>query len=417
METITGPAQKKLIKRYLDWDKVEERLNRYEHIKALYPLKKLKRCLDQGPYYCHYLAWRLGTWEGEDWFKFFDDLIKTGSRLNGWKNKNRTLAGSDFANFWGFVWELQVAKFIVTHISKNCEWMNAGPDFRVNINDGMPFYVECTTYRKSFGVEEFIGDLFSKICPQIKVAHTPFIEFFLPKNEKIEQFLDALFAPYLEDSFLDDKIKEADRISPLILPIHNGTPNFYVYLESDKAQEYNLDQPWSTTGNAEPYLKDAIIKAVKDKTDNNSNNLMGHHPNLLAINFLIGNEYEKAISCAHEPIDPLIRCGLSEINNLSGVIDSIFLTSCGIDQIPSFTMNNSFLYTTSTLQVTTISSKNQRDFNNESRRHYHLQPGPKLVFIPYRNNLRVMIVPGIEQGYGFVEGIDTSVQRDEEERP
>jgi AbrB family looped-hinge helix DNA binding protein len=68
------------------------------------------------------------------------------------------------------------------------------------------------------------------------------------------------------------------------------------------------------------------------------------------------------------------------------------------------------------MEATTISSKFQVVIPKKIRRQYNLKPGQKLVFIPYRNSLRVVIAPDIDQAYGFVEGIDTAVPRDEEER-
>jgi len=68
------------------------------------------------------------------------------------------------------------------------------------------------------------------------------------------------------------------------------------------------------------------------------------------------------------------------------------------------------------MEATTISSKFQVVIPRKIRQQYNLKPGQKLMFIPYQNSLRVVIVPAIEQGYGFIEGIDTSVPRDEEER-
>ena len=65
--------------------------------------------------------------------------------------------------------------------------------------------------------------------------------------------------------------------------------------------------------------------------------------------------------------------------------------------------------------ATTISSKFQVVIPKRIRELYHLKPGQKLVFIPYKNSLRVVIVSAIEEGYGFLEGIDTTVARDEDE--
>ena len=69
------------------------------------------------------------------------------------------------------------------------------------------------------------------------------------------------------------------------------------------------------------------------------------------------------------------------------------------------------------MEITTISSKFQVVIPRKIREQYHLKPGQKVVFIPYKNSLRMVIVPPIEDGYGFLQGIDTSINRDEEDRP
>jgi AbrB family looped-hinge helix DNA binding protein len=68
------------------------------------------------------------------------------------------------------------------------------------------------------------------------------------------------------------------------------------------------------------------------------------------------------------------------------------------------------------MEATTISSKFQVVIPKHIRRQYNLKPGQKLVFIPYKNSLRVVIVPTIDQAEGFLEGIDTAVPREEEDR-
>ena len=69
------------------------------------------------------------------------------------------------------------------------------------------------------------------------------------------------------------------------------------------------------------------------------------------------------------------------------------------------------------MEITTISSKFQVVIPRKIREQYHLKPGQKVVFIPHKNSLRMVIVPPIEDGYGFLQGIDTSINRDEEDRP
>ncbi len=68
------------------------------------------------------------------------------------------------------------------------------------------------------------------------------------------------------------------------------------------------------------------------------------------------------------------------------------------------------------METTTISSKYQVVIPKKIREQYGLRPGQKLLFIPSKNSLRVVIVPPIEEGYGFLKGIDSTVERDEEDR-
>ncbi|MBP1694212.1 MAG: transcriptional regulator, AbrB family [Chloroflexi bacterium] len=68
------------------------------------------------------------------------------------------------------------------------------------------------------------------------------------------------------------------------------------------------------------------------------------------------------------------------------------------------------------MDTVTISSKFQVVIPRAIRDKYHLQPGQKLMFVSYKNSLRVVIVPAIEEGFGFLTGIDTDVPREEEER-
>ena len=69
------------------------------------------------------------------------------------------------------------------------------------------------------------------------------------------------------------------------------------------------------------------------------------------------------------------------------------------------------------MNIATISSKYQVVIPRAIREQFNLKPGQKVVFIPYQKTLRVVILPPIEEAYGFLPGIDTSVERDEDDRP
>lgn len=65
--------------------------------------------------------------------------------------------------------------------------------------------------------------------------------------------------------------------------------------------------------------------------------------------------------------------------------------------------------------LTTISSKYQIVIPRKVREQFNLKPGQKVMFIPYRNSIRLVIVPPIEQAEGFLAGIDTDPRREEED--
>jgi AbrB family looped-hinge helix DNA binding protein len=67
------------------------------------------------------------------------------------------------------------------------------------------------------------------------------------------------------------------------------------------------------------------------------------------------------------------------------------------------------------MYTTTISSKYQVVIPREVREQFDIKPGQKLLFIPYKNTLRVVIVPPIEQARGMFKGLDTKNLREEED--
>jgi AbrB family looped-hinge helix DNA binding protein len=64
----------------------------------------------------------------------------------------------------------------------------------------------------------------------------------------------------------------------------------------------------------------------------------------------------------------------------------------------------------------TISSKYQVVIPRLIREQFNLKPGQKILFIPYNNTLRVVIVPPIEMAEGLFEDIDTDPHREKADR-
>jgi AbrB family looped-hinge helix DNA binding protein len=68
------------------------------------------------------------------------------------------------------------------------------------------------------------------------------------------------------------------------------------------------------------------------------------------------------------------------------------------------------------MNTVTISSKYQVVIPRPIREQFNLKPGQKIMFIPYNNTLRVVIVPAIEEAQGMFKGIGTDVKREKEDR-
>ena len=68
------------------------------------------------------------------------------------------------------------------------------------------------------------------------------------------------------------------------------------------------------------------------------------------------------------------------------------------------------------MNTVTISSKFQVVIPRAIREQFDLKPGQKIMFIPYNDTLRVVIVPPIEDAQGIFKGLDTDPQREKEDR-
>jgi AbrB family looped-hinge helix DNA binding protein len=68
------------------------------------------------------------------------------------------------------------------------------------------------------------------------------------------------------------------------------------------------------------------------------------------------------------------------------------------------------------MNTVTISTKYQVVIPRSIRERFDLQPGQKIMFIPYKSTLRVVIVPPIEDAEGMFAGIDTDPDREKVDR-
>ena len=68
------------------------------------------------------------------------------------------------------------------------------------------------------------------------------------------------------------------------------------------------------------------------------------------------------------------------------------------------------------MEATIISSKFQVVIPRKIREQYNVKPGYKAVFIPFEKSLRLFFVPSLDEARGMFPGIDTNVEREDEDR-
>lgn len=240
--------------------------------------------------------------------------------LRNWKDskKESLLNTCEYAEFFSLLWELQMAKALSNSGAK-VEWTEKGPDLKVTYNN-KEFYVEYFCYRKSFAVELFIGELLRKIDGNLRIERSEYVKHGIPnEKDEVECFLHTIFKPFLNEEFLREMKEEAERAYPVIL--YRGL-NFSIYLEGNNPDNYVAST--NAQGNPEAYLDVAVREAIKAK----QSQLEEYHPNILAVNYLLSPDFQTGLNRQRD----LKKLPITTVE--FGKADGIFLTACGIDEIP-----------------------------------------------------------------------------------
>ena len=282
--------------RLIDWERVRYCCECYPAIGRAFPLETLKKGYESPPYYCHYMAWRLGTWTDESLFQRLEELFCCAEELPNWEHEKSLLSDTDFATFWSLVWQLQVAEHIC-EVGKDVCWAESGPDLSVKV-DSERWYVECYTYQKSFGLLEFLNELLQILDPTVLTEYGRCLPFQLPQDSDRTHFLDEILSPFLDPTYLAKHKKAAEQKYPVVLYKHPCS-SLYVYVEGRDGNAYRPGIVPNEVGNLETYLKVALKEAVCAKR--NSNDLKKCHPNLLAVNYLLSTGYQLARSSQETP--------------------------------------------------------------------------------------------------------------------
>lgn len=308
-------SQRTLVERFISWPLVKQRLARYEAIARAFPLALLERHRESPPFFCHYMAWRLGTWVNEALIVRLEELLRHAERLPGWDHERGLLESAEYADYWSLMWQLQVAEHLAA-VGSDVRWSRGGPDLSATIN-GDRLHVECYVYRKSFGIALFLEDVLHMLGNDIKFDHDYCLPFALPGGADTTNFLDKAMAPFLDPALLPRLREEARRRYPVL--VSNPASTLVIYVEGDDADAYDPAIHQSGTGDPDAHVRVILREAVNAKA--HSNQLANHHPNLVAVNFLVSADAQLAFHL--RAIQPTVE--------LPDPIDGVAIGAVGID--------------------------------------------------------------------------------------
>ncbi len=293
-----NPAQRQLVHRFIDWDLVERRLNKFHSIQRSFPLDTLKKYGEKPPYYCHYMAWHLGTYASDSLFVRLDELFAIAEKLPNWVNEKPLLQSPDFSDFWSLVWQLQMAEYLCK-IGSNVQWgsVTGGPDFSVDIESKV-HYVECYVYRKSFGLMSFIEELLQRLDSSIRVHYDLYVQLSLTvKDENIKSFLDSVLADFTSPAYIANA-KSAALIQHPVVLYPKCNQGITIYMEGQDEDAYAPGIHGNQTGDPQIYLEVALREAFQAKKGKNK--LEQYRPNLVAVNLLLSQDAQSAFDRADE---------------------------------------------------------------------------------------------------------------------
>ena len=65
------------------------------------------------------------------------------------------------------------------------------------------------------------------------------------------------------------------------------------------------------------------------------------------------------------------------------------------------------------MQATIVSQKFQFVIPRKIRELFAVKPGQKVIFLPYKHSIRLVIIPSLEEARGMLKGMDTNIEREE----
>lgn len=316
-----NPAQQQLVHKFINWDIVQQRLQRFPAVGRAFPFKHLKSCEKTPPHYCHYMAWRLGTWNSEFLFVRLDELLAGAEKLPYWSAEKPLLKSAEFSDFWSLVWQLQVAEYLCG-IGSSVQWASSGPDLSAQVESEV-WYVECYTYRKSFGLMLFIEELLQQLDSSIRVQYDLCMPFSLPTDRERSGFLDRTLSDFTNPIYIERARSEALVRYPFLL-LQKCENSLVIYMEGSDPEVYVSGIVPNRIGDSQTYLNVALSEAINAK--NNANSLDERRPNLVAVNFSLSADFQFALDRADDLKLPIAD------TQLGPSLNAFAVSKIGIDE-------------------------------------------------------------------------------------
>ncbi|MXW16907.1 MAG: hypothetical protein F4123_10350 [Gemmatimonadetes bacterium] len=240
----------------------------------------LKESSEVPPYYCHYMAWRLGTWDTEGHFANLETLLQQAMEQENWECERSLLSNRENGTFWSLVWQLQVAARL-REVGDDVRWSEpgGGPDLSVRIRD-QRWFVECYSIQKSYGLLEFLQECLSKVLGEpVQCGYTHFAKMSLPKGSDIGGFLDSHLAPFCCPAYRERAQQQYVEV------VYDGPGKVRVLVEDWDEEGEEGDVRTLSAGSPRNHVATMLRQAVNEKKDRNK--LSENRPNVLAVNLLL----------------------------------------------------------------------------------------------------------------------------------
>ena len=157
---------------------------------------------------------------------------------------------------------------------------------------------------------------------QLKTSYDLCLPFQLPGNSKRNEFLDEILSRFLDPSYLANARIVAETKYPEVL-YKDPESSLYIYVEGDNVDAHMPGIVPDQTGSPKSYVECVLKEAADAKKC--SNDLKHHHPNLLAVNFVLSDDFQLAEILSYRVQSPTLP-------QIDPNIDALAVSTVGINE-------------------------------------------------------------------------------------